>query len=325
MNGSVTIANWFPLNGFCVLCVCVCQALENAKQSLIRLNCLLHIRWPADETPDSAGVQPKPVVYRLEEIERRHLEMLQLLWRRRRQRRPTDRPRWRRIEDTFKHVASTQTREMKMSPTKNDRPRAFSSLKLCQKKKEIYRVDINWVAMEDDGGKKGGKQRTRRRRRKKSGKTKKKKKKKEMVMLMLSIMYLPDTAGSIGSLRLLLSSHTLIFSPCLFLRSRFSLLPTPTTYYGPVSPLLSSVGPSWELWLHPTRPPLRSKFKQSKKLYTHTHTPWSTNIKDKQIETKTKVFDTYFIDIIMFFFGFLKRKNRNKKHLLIERSCFSSI
>lgn len=69
MNASVTTANWFLLS----------QALENAKQRLIRLNCLLHIRWPACDAPDSAGVQPKPTIYRLEEIERRHLEMLRLL------------------------------------------------------------------------------------------------------------------------------------------------------------------------------------------------------------------------------------------------------
>ncbi|XP_032797856.1 recQ-mediated genome instability protein 1 [Daphnia magna] len=63
------------------------QVLEEAKQKLIRLNCLLHIRWPASDADrdkcSAVGIPATnhklPVVYRLEDIERRHLEMLQLL------------------------------------------------------------------------------------------------------------------------------------------------------------------------------------------------------------------------------------------------------
>ena len=63
---------------------CFEKVLEDAKQKLIQLNCLLHIRWPAtDDDDDKTGIPSTshklPVVYRLEEIERRHLEMLQLL------------------------------------------------------------------------------------------------------------------------------------------------------------------------------------------------------------------------------------------------------
>jgi hypothetical protein len=70
--------------------------LENAKLSLFQLNCLLYIRWPSggggggdggkhashsnsgDET-DCVANSDRPVVCRLEEIERRHLEMLDLI------------------------------------------------------------------------------------------------------------------------------------------------------------------------------------------------------------------------------------------------------
>ena len=63
---------------------CFEKVLEEAKQKLIQLNCLLHIRWPAtDDDDDETGIPSTshklPVVYRLEEIELRHLEMLQLL------------------------------------------------------------------------------------------------------------------------------------------------------------------------------------------------------------------------------------------------------
>ena len=43
------------------------KALENVKQRLIRLNCLLHLEWPAD------GRSPALVV-RLERVDRRHVD-----------------------------------------------------------------------------------------------------------------------------------------------------------------------------------------------------------------------------------------------------------
>ena len=65
------VSNWFFV-------VAVVQALESIKLRLIRLNCLLYIRWPSSDEPDSSGVQPRATIYRLEDIESRHPEMLKL-------------------------------------------------------------------------------------------------------------------------------------------------------------------------------------------------------------------------------------------------------
>jgi hypothetical protein len=49
--------------------LCHWQALENVKQSLIRLNCLLHLEWP----PSASSSASSAVVVRLEEIRQQHL------------------------------------------------------------------------------------------------------------------------------------------------------------------------------------------------------------------------------------------------------------
>ena len=53
------------------------QVLESAKLKMIRLNCLMHIRWPVPSR-NAEQQQQQPVVVRLEEIQRKHLDQLQL-------------------------------------------------------------------------------------------------------------------------------------------------------------------------------------------------------------------------------------------------------